>query len=170
MTLRKAAGVIGRAAWNIVRRKLGMRPEPSLRGKCTSGTPTGRIPDLQPGDWVQVKTKEEIEATLDRRQKNRGLLFDVEMLPFCGQRFRLLTKVERIIDERTGAMRSLPNDCWILEGTVCSGHLSRGRLFCTRRIYPFWREIWLKKVEENPQGYSGARPDQSAATHAGEGT
>lgn len=147
VTLMKAARVIGRAAMNIVRRKLGRPPKPSVRGRLDSGTPEARIPGLQPGDWVRVKSKEEIEKTLNRRQKNRGLLFDVEMLPYCGKRFRVLRQVEKIIDERTGAMLTLPNDCWILEGTTCGGHLSRNRLFCTRRIFPYWREIWLEKVD-----------------------
>lgn len=147
VTIPEAARVIGRAALNIFRRKTGRRPEPHVRGRCESGTPEERIPDLEPGDWVRVKSKNEIERTLDRGGRNRGLLFDVEMVPYCGRTFRVLEKVERIIDEPTGAMRTLPNDCWILEGVVCSGKLSRNRLFCTRRIYPFWREIWLEKVD-----------------------
>ena len=69
------------------------------------------------------------------------------MLPYCGRKMRLLQQVDRIIDERTGAMRKLPNDCWIIEGSVCNGHMSRGRLFCTRQIYGYWREIWLRPTE-----------------------
>ena len=148
---RKAVEVLVRAARNILRRRFGNKPEPHINGRCESKTPVERIPGLKPGDWVIVKSKEEIEATLDRRQRNRGLFFDIEMLPYCGRRMRLLKQVDQIIDERTGAMRKLPGDCWIIEGAVCSGYLSRNRLFCTRQIYGFWREAWLRPAAP-PQG------------------
>ncbi len=148
----QAVRVLARSARNMLRRKLGKPPDPSVRGRCEPGeTPSGTLPGLKPGDWVVVKSQEEIEATLDRHQKNRGLFFDVEMLPYCGHRMKVVQKVDRIIDERTGAMRRLPNDCWILEGGVCSGFLSRNRLFCTRQIYSFWREIWLERADGPPE-------------------
>lgn len=136
--------------WGFVdklRRRLRIPPVPRVEGKCSGRTPADRIEGLQPGDWVEIKTKEEIEATLDRGQKNRGLWFDVEMLPFCGRKMRLLQRADRIIEEHTGAMLELPNDCWIIEGAVCSGHVSHGRLFCTRKIHSFWREIWFRRTE-----------------------
>ena len=33
-----------------------------------------------------------------------------------------------------------------IEGAVCEAKYSERRLFCPRGIYPFWREIWLKRV------------------------
>lgn len=147
VTAIKALKVIAKAALNVLRRRLGMDPVPSIHGKCEGKTPSGRIPGLKPGDWVEVKSKEEIEATLGRGQTNRGLWFDVEMLPYCGRKMRLLRQVNRIIDERTGAMLQLPNDCWILEDGVCHGFRSPNRLFCTRQIYSYWREIWLRPTE-----------------------
>ncbi len=151
VTFPQAMEVLLHAARNMLRRRLGRRAEPSINGRCEQKTPEGRIPGLKPGDWVEVKSKEEIEATLNRAQKNRGLFFDIEMLPYCGRKMRLLKQVDRIIDERTGAMRKLPNDCWIIEGSVCNGYMSRNRLFCTRQIYGYWREIWLKPAEEPPE-------------------
>lgn len=148
LPLAKVLRVLVRAGMNIIRRRMGRRPEPHIDGKVRGSTPAGHVPGIQPGDWVVVKSKEEIEATLNAGQKNRGLLFDIEMLPYCGRRMRVLQKVDRIIDEKTGAMLALPNDCWILEGAVCTGYLSRNRLFCTRRIYPFWREIWFEKAPD----------------------
>ena len=147
VTARQAMEVLLHAARNMLGRRLGRRADPSIRGRCEQKTPEGRVPGLRPGDWVEVKSKEEIEATLNRAQKNRGLFFDIEMLPYCGRKMRLLQKVDRIIDERTGAMRKVPNDCWIIEGSVCNGHMSRNRLFCTRQIYGYWREVWLKPTE-----------------------
>lgn len=148
VSAREAIGVMLRAARNVLRRKLGKRPLPHITGRCGATTPAGRIPELRPGDWVEVKSQEAIEQTLNAVQRNRGLFFDIEMLPYCGRRMRTLQKVERIIDEKRGVMRRLPNDCWILDGAYCHGFQSRKRLFCTRQIYPFWRELWLQRVTD----------------------
>ena len=144
----RAVGVMMHAAGNVIRRRIGQRPEPHITGRCGATTPSGSLPGLKVGDWVEVKSQEEIEQTLNAKQRNRGLHFDIEMLPYCGRRMRVLQKVDRIIDEKTGAMRPLPNDCWILEGALCEGYRSRSRLFCTRQIYSYWREIWLKPVAD----------------------
>jgi hypothetical protein len=103
---------------------------------------------LKPGDVVQVRSREEIAATLDETGKNRGLWFDKEMVPFCGQTHRVLARVERFIDEPTGEMVELKSDCFALEGVVCSGDLSDRRWFCPRAIYPWWRQAWLRPVDE----------------------
>jgi hypothetical protein len=108
-----------------------------------SSTPRQTL-DLQPGELVEVKSRREILATLDPAGRNRGLSFDAEMLPYCGRRFRVLRRVERIIDEKTGRMREMPRDCIILAGVTCQAIYHR---FCPRAIYPYWREIWLKRVE-----------------------
>ncbi|MEP6697581.1 MAG: hypothetical protein ABJA34_11990 [Pseudonocardiales bacterium] len=100
--------------------------------------------DLQPGELVQVKTRREILDTLNAAGRNRGLSFDAEMLPYCGREFRVLRRVERIIDEKTGLMLQLPRDCIVLAGVTCQAFYHR---FCPRAIYPYWREIWLKPVE-----------------------
>ena len=105
---------------------------------------------LQPGDWVQVKTKEEIAATLNSRGKNRGLWFDREMLPHCGKTYRVRMRVSRLIDYETGKMVDLKSDCVKLEGAVCSGDLSTSRWFCPRGIFPYWRECWLRRVPSPP--------------------
>ena len=47
----------------------------------------------------------------------------------------------------TGKMRKMSNDCIILDGVACGGCLSSHRLFCTRSIYSYWREVWLKRVD-----------------------
>jgi hypothetical protein len=101
---------------------------------------------VRPGELVQVRSKEEIMRTINTRQRNRGLWFDVEMVPFCGKTFRVHSRVDQIINEKTGAMMKMASPCITLEGVVCSGCYSRCRLFCPRSIYPYWREIWLKRV------------------------
>jgi hypothetical protein len=117
---------------------------PRLLGKKQK-TPS-IVLNLQPGELVQVKSAAEIVETLDAENKNRGLRFDVEMLPYCGRTYRVLHRVEKIIDEKSGRMLKLQNDCIILDGVMCKACYSTKRLFCPRSIYSYWREIWLKRV------------------------
>ncbi|HET9986335.1 MAG TPA: hypothetical protein VFQ38_22345 [Longimicrobiales bacterium] len=103
--------------------------------------------DLLPGELVRVKPLDAIRRTVDGRGRNRGLSFDPEMVRYCGSERPVLARVERLIDERTGAMVHLSSDCIILDGAVCRATCSHKRLFCPRQLYPFWREIWLERVE-----------------------
>jgi hypothetical protein len=84
-------------SWLLVRRG---RRYPHLEGRL-SKTPSSRL-DLQPGELVQIRSEEEILQTLDTRNRNRGLSFDVEMLKFCGRRARVLRRVDRIIARARG--------------------------------------------------------------------
>jgi hypothetical protein len=127
----------------------GGYPYPRRRGTVATGvqTPTGKL-NLQPGELVRVKSHQEILATLDDRNRNRGLLFDAEMVPFCERTYRVLKCVTRIVDEKTGRMIPMKTPCVILEGVVCEARYSSCRLFCPRGLYSYWREIWLERVEE----------------------
>lgn len=125
-------------AWLRIR---GGRRYPLLEGRLMK-TPR-RTLDLQPGELVRVKSREEIQATLDRNNRNRGLMFDVEMLRYCGKTGRVKQRIERIIDEHTGEMIEFNSDCVTLEGFVCMADYHR---LCTRGIYEYFREIWLERV------------------------
>ncbi len=133
--------------FNTIERRRGGTTRPYIKGTLTR-TPAATL-GLRPGEIVRVKPLVEIRKTLDSRRRNRGLKFDMEMVRYCGRTFRVLARVEQIIDDRTGRMISLPNDCIILEGATCVGDMSvtPNRLFCPRSIYPFWREIWLERVK-----------------------
>jgi hypothetical protein len=135
---------IGFVRWLSVRvqARLNGTGVPGMKGRLA--TSPKEVLDLQPGDRVRVKTKREIERTLDTANRNRNLSFDVEMLPYCGQEFTVLRRVTDIIDERTGEMIHIPGDCIILDGVTCRAEY---RLFCPRADYPYWREIWLSRVD-----------------------
>ena len=102
---------------------------------------------LRPGDLVQIRSKSEIARTVGENGKTRGLWFDREMLPYCGQTARVKAKVEHFIDEDTGRMIHLASDCYILDDVVCKSYRSSSRWFCPRAIYPWWREGWLRPAE-----------------------
>ena len=148
------ARVAARAAIGTIKRRLGVRRDLPMEvgaGQCEPSEPL----NLQPGEWVEVKSAEDIGITLDASGFNKGLLFTREMIPYCGRRFRVRERVERIIDERTGEMLQFKNDCIVLEGPVCWGDFTPGRWFCPREVYPYWREAWLRRVEP-PGVASGA--------------
>lgn len=111
---------------------------------ATAGKSKTEVLNLQPGDLVQIKERDEILLTLNKEERNRGLTFDREMVRFCGGKYRVLRKVEKIINEQSGKMMKIPNDCIILENVVCVGDLHR---FCPRSIYPYWREVWLRRCD-----------------------
>ena len=104
------------------------------------------------GDLVEVRTKAEIEPTIDAFGKNRGLRIDHEMLRHSGKRFRVLRKVDRIILETTGKMREIQNTV-LLDQVQCEGLCRRA---CSRSSHPMWREAWLKKIDE-PEGQQTTR-------------
>ena len=122
----------------------GRPPFPLRSGACTK-TPTGVL-DLQPGEWVRVKSYAEILATLDGNNKNRGLWFDAEMVQYCGKTYRVAKRVRRILHEKTGKMLEFSNPCIVLEDVFCRARKTKYRLFCPRSILTYWREIWLERV------------------------
>lgn len=130
---------------------LGGVPFPRRFGTLSPEEPTPTTyPSIQPGDLVRVKSHKEILSTLNTENKNRGLYFDAELVPFCGNTFRVRSLVERFIDERTGRLVILKNPSVILEGASCQARYSYCRMFCPRGIYGWWREIWLEKLSETP--------------------
>ncbi len=121
---------------------------PHVRGRAGKRTPTGEL-NLQPGELVRVRSKHEIEQTLNARRQNRGLWFDAEMVPYCGKGgFRVLRRVEKVVDEKTGAMLRLANPCIVLDGVTCSGRYLQERMFSPKHEPMFFREIWLERVSD----------------------
>jgi hypothetical protein len=133
--------------YNRIQAVTGGVPFPRLKGKIPRGQPTPRRDlDLRPGDLVRIKSYEEILATLDVGLSNRGLTFDAELVPFCGKVFRVSTSVERFVDEKTGKMRRMNTPAVVLEGVTCKALYSGQRMFCTRSIHLWCREIWLERA------------------------
>lgn len=138
--------VVARAGIREAARKLGLVPHVALKGTRTP--PLRRPPlNLQPGEWVEVRSKAEIAETLGPHGGSRGLWFDREMHEFCGKRFQVKERVTRFIHDANGKMIELKSDAVKLDGVTCSGDQSVGRWFCPRALFPYWREDWLKRVD-----------------------
>ena len=145
---RSGAGRVLVWAYDRFQALRGGIPFPRRRGRISVGQKTpGVVLDLQPGELVRVRPYRDILATLDTNNKNRGLRFDAEGVPYCGGTYRVRSRVERIVDEKTGRMLVFKSSSVILEGVVCKSHYSQERLLCPRAIYTYWREIWLERVD-----------------------
>ncbi|WP_257306242.1 hypothetical protein [Geothrix campi] len=118
----------------------GFRKVGALAGSHRKN-PKGDL-ELRPGDWVEVRSFEEIQGTLDPDGKNCGLAFEPGMTEHVGKRFQVEHKLERIILEQTGKMISLAHTV-SLKGVTCQGPCSKN---CPRNNVLYWRESWLKRV------------------------
>ena len=149
-------GAIMRWFYDKFQAMYGGIPFPRKRGTIPVGQRTPeRVLNLEPGELVRVKPFEEILATLDTANRNRGLLFDAEMVPYCGGVHRVLRRVHKILDEKTGKLVKFKNACIVLEEVVCQSRYSDCKycpLFCPRGIYSYWREIWLERVAAPTDG------------------
>ena len=133
--------------YNTFHWTLARHPIPRRYWSIPEGQPTPTVAlNLQPGELVRVKSHDEILKTLNTASKNRGMAWDAEMVPYCGKTYRVLARVTRIINEKTGEMQEMKTPCIILDSVVCQSRYSHCRMFCPRSIYSYWREIWLERV------------------------
>ena len=100
---------------------------------------------LDAGDPVEVRSLAEIKSTL-KDGKTRGLEFLPGMAKFCGKKARIMKRVRYMFDERAWKMRKC--NSLLLEGVICDGREMLEKEGCDRCCYFFWKEEWLKKIEE----------------------
>ncbi len=120
---------------------------PRTPGHLPEGSPTPALSlNLQPGEWVRVKSHEEILKTVTSDNRNRGMYWDAELVPYCGGTYQVLKRVYKLIDEKTGKMLDMKTACIVLDSVVCQARYSEYRMLCPKEMYPYWREIWLERV------------------------
>ena len=133
--------------YDIVQGLWGGIPWPRRSGKISVGQPTPtQILNLQAGELVRVKSHKDILATLDTEARNRGLMWDRDMVPFCDGVYRVKTRVSKFVDEKSGLLISMKTPAVILEDVWCGARYSDCRMYCPRSIYSWWREIWLERI------------------------
>jgi hypothetical protein len=98
---------------------------------------------LRVGDRVEVRSVDEILATLDENGTLEFLPFMPEMLKHCGRQFDVYKRVDKTCDTiiRDGT-RTMKNTV-LLEGLRCDGQSHGG---CQAECMLFWKEAWLKRV------------------------
>jgi hypothetical protein len=143
----------------LLRRAAGLVVRPGGRGRVAAEAstrdgagPSGpEVLGLQPGELVEVKSVEEVLATLDGNRRHKGLRWMTGMSKYCGGRYRVQRRVERIMLETNGELRNMRNTV-LLEGAMCDGQAFGG---CDRSCFHFWREIWLRRVPEREADAAG---------------
>ena len=150
---RHRIGRPARATYDAFQRVVGGIPYPRKPGRLPMGSPAPTYDlNLQPGDLVRVKSQQEILATITKGGTNRGLLFDKEMVPFCGKVFRVKTRVTTFVHEKTGRLTGLKTPAVILENVWCQSRYSNNKMYCPRSLYIWWREVWLERVAPDVRG------------------
>lgn len=99
------------------------------------------------GEYVTVRGLEEILATLDGEGRFDGLPFMPEMVPCCGNTYRVHRRAEKTCVEGLG-MRAM-RDAVFLEDLRCDGSAHDG---CQRGCLFFWKEVWLKPADLSRRG------------------
>lgn len=131
-------------------RALGKASEGSIDAKIA-----GSNGELRPGDWVRIKSKKEIEQTLDEWRRLKGCAFMKEMWQFCGTEQRIFKKVRQFMDERDYVIKKTKG-IYLLDNVYCDGAKDFGP--CDRSCFYFWREEWLEKlpadISKNKEGDS----------------
>jgi hypothetical protein len=124
---------------------------------------TWKLSRFRTGDLVEVRSKEEILATLDERGCVDGMPFMPEMLPYCGQSFLVGAVAHKTCDteRKTGGRRL--RAAVHLAGLRCDGS-AHGR--CQADCNLFWKDVWLKPANGNGSG-SATRAADTTKTLAG---
>jgi hypothetical protein len=96
------------------------------------------------GDWVEVRSQEEILRTLDANGRLDGLPLMPQMLQYCGQRFQIYKRAHKTCDA-PGNLGGLKLPQGIHLEHRCDGNAYGG---CQAGCLLFWKEAWLKPLDE----------------------
>ena len=129
--------------FNEVQKRLKRPCWPVLQPLDSDSSPHQDL-HLRPGQLVRVRSKREIESTLNRQFKNRGLSLSGDLLAYSGGSYRVAASITKVIHEGTGELLSLKYPSILLEDV----HALGGPLLIPQNEYFFWREIWLEPLDD----------------------
>jgi hypothetical protein len=101
---------------------------------------------LRAGEWVQVRSKGEILATLDANGRLDELPFMPEMLEYCGKILRVGKRAHKTCDPAVGIGGRKMSNTVHLENIRCNGAAHDG---CEAGCLIFWKEAWLKRLDHD---------------------
>jgi hypothetical protein len=110
---------------------------------------------LRVGELVEVRTKEEILATLDKKGRLDELPFMPQMFAHCGQRLRVFKRAHKTCDTVNDFVGRRMKDAVHLEGARCDGEAYGG---CQAGCLIFWKEAWLTRVSGSAPRSAGSQP------------
>src|SRR5271165_5610945 len=110
--------------------------------------------NLRAGEWVEVRSHEEILATLDDRARLDGLPFMPEMFQYCGRRFQVWKRAHKTCDTVNNTGGRWMKDAVHLRELRCDGQAHGG---CQASCLLFWKTAWLKPAPS--EGVAAHSPD-----------
>lgn len=114
---------------------------------------------LTAGEWVEVRSKEEILRSLDSDGRLENLPFMPQMFDYCGKRFQVYKSAHKTCDTINGTGgRSLPRSVHLTD-LRCTGEDHGG---CQAACLLFWKEAWLKPVDDTATSSVHATPSLAA--------
>ena len=114
---------------------------------------------LRAGDWVEVRSKEEILRTLDKNGRLEGMPFMPQMFEHCGKRLQVYKRAHKTCDTVNPTAERRVTEAVHLD-TRCDGKAYGG---CQASCLIFWKEAWLKPVA--PREPSMTSEDRSGVKH-----
>ena len=107
-----------------------------------------KLSHFRAGDLVEVRSKEEILATLDADAGIDGILFMPEMLQYCGRRFRVAAVAHKTCDVAQKTLKSRRLETTVhLTGLRCDGSAHGG---CQAGCLLYWKEAWISQSPRGP--------------------
>lgn len=122
----------------VVRRARIVRE--SLRERRDGVPAPGRPSRFAEGDWVRVKDEAMVRATLDDRDRHRGLWFTGSQWSFCGGVYQVERVVRRMVDDHYRVRRL--SGTVALAGATCHG--ADGTQGCGMDCALLFRDEWLE--------------------------
>src|SRR5947208_4954578 len=113
------------------------------------------------GEWVEVRSKEEILRTLDTNGQIDGMPFMPEMFAFCGKRFRVYKRGHKTCDTVFPIRGRRVARAIHLE-TRCDGQAHGG---CQAGCLIFWKEAWLKPATARDPADAGSHARSTPLIH-----
>lgn len=127
-----------------------------------SGT-SSQILKLKAGEWVWVRSKEEILATLDKNGSYEGLPFMPQMLRYCGQKLRVARRAHKFCGTQHPTVSGSMKDAVVIEDLRCDGQGYGG---CEAGCLFIWKEVWLKRADGSAAGVTASLASRSGCTEA----
>lgn len=115
---------------------------------------------LRTGDFVRVRSQEEILSTVDAQGCLDGMPIMPEMLRFCGQTIRVEARAHKTCDTVSNIGGVWVDDAVHLEGARCDGASHDG---CQASCLLFWKGAWVERISD-PEKVSNQEPHNVAST------
>lgn len=115
---------------------------------------------LRAGELVEVRSKEEILATLDKNGRLEEMPFMPQMFQYCGKRFIVQKRAHKTCDP-VFTVKARSVDSAVHLNLRCDGKAFGG---CQAACMLFWKEAWLKPAEAEAPDTRAGEPVRSGTT------